>query len=271
MAVPSLRTRFTLQIKPLTPTSVVVSPAKTAIFVGVSVSLAAIVAPEKAVDKTVVWSTSNPSIATVKNGIVTAHKTGNVTISATTSNGKTAQCAVRVEPKTSIRILKTSISTNYVDGVDPNIYWRNDSGKTIKYITFVATAYNAVGDVARCEIRRQTTMRLQITGPIQSFSNIDDIQGGWFKYKDQISEVSYAYDKERGLLKDQYEVDAPYPFENYRLKPADYFNVYNQTHHWNAVWYNGDISYFSIARVEIICMDGTTETIISPIIWQYML
>ena len=48
-------------------------------------------------DKTVNWRTSNSKVATVKNGKITAKKAGTVTITAKTSNGKTATCKVTVK------------------------------------------------------------------------------------------------------------------------------------------------------------------------------
>lgn len=43
------------------------------------------------------WSSSDPTVATVEDGIVTALKGGNTTITAVTANGKIAKCEVSVE------------------------------------------------------------------------------------------------------------------------------------------------------------------------------
>ena len=62
-----------------------------------TLGLEATVGPETTTDKTVTWSTSDASIATVdKNGIVTAISVGKVTITATTANGLTATCEITV-------------------------------------------------------------------------------------------------------------------------------------------------------------------------------
>ena len=60
---------------------------------------------------------------------------------------------------------------NYVGGVDVDIYAVNTSNKTIKYLTFDVTPYNAVGDVQRGEIRRISTMHLESTGPYVGISS----------------------------------------------------------------------------------------------------
>ncbi|MCM1367681.1 MAG: Ig-like domain-containing protein [Roseburia sp.] len=60
-------------------------------------TLTATVAPDNATDKTVTWSSSAPTVATVDNaGKVTAKAEGTATITATTANDKTATCAVTV-------------------------------------------------------------------------------------------------------------------------------------------------------------------------------
>ena len=53
--------------------------------------------PSNATNKSVTWTSSNPSIASINNkGIVTAHNLGTVTITATSSNGKIAKSTLIV-------------------------------------------------------------------------------------------------------------------------------------------------------------------------------
>ena len=67
------------------------------IIVGAVKQLSALVIPANANDKSLVWSSSNKSIATVtKEGLVTAIRTGSTTITVTTSNKKTARSVVTV-------------------------------------------------------------------------------------------------------------------------------------------------------------------------------
>ena len=62
---------------------------------GQTVTLTAAVSPENATDKTVTWSTSNDTVATVSDGVVTAVAAGEATIAATAGD-KRASCTVTV-------------------------------------------------------------------------------------------------------------------------------------------------------------------------------
>lgn len=78
-------------------TGVSLKPNTLSLKVGKAEALSAVVIPANADNKTVSWSTSDPSVATVANGLVTAVKEGSATITVTTADGgKTATCAVTV-------------------------------------------------------------------------------------------------------------------------------------------------------------------------------
>ena len=81
-------------------TSITLNKAELSLYIGETETLLATVLPDNATDKTVVWSSSDNSIATVSSvGLVTALKTGSVTITAS-SGGKSANCTVTVNEKT---------------------------------------------------------------------------------------------------------------------------------------------------------------------------
>ena len=77
--------------------SVGLSSTELSMVAGEQFTLTATVLPENATDKTVVWSSFNPSVATVEDGTVTALAVGEAVITATSKTGKgTASCAVSV-------------------------------------------------------------------------------------------------------------------------------------------------------------------------------
>ena len=78
-------------------TGVSLKPNTLSLKVGKAEALSAVIIPANADNKTVSWSTSDPSVATVADGLVTAVKEGSATITVTTADGgKTATCAVTV-------------------------------------------------------------------------------------------------------------------------------------------------------------------------------
>lgn len=83
-------------------TGVTLTPKTLTLEEGKTSTLTATVAPSNASDKTVSWTSSEPTIATVdQNGKVTAVKAGQTNITVTTNNGnKTDTCAVTVTTKT---------------------------------------------------------------------------------------------------------------------------------------------------------------------------
>lgn len=78
-------------------TSVSVKPSSLSLKVGETAQLTATVTPVNADNDNVNWSSSDNSVATVADGLVTAVKEGSATITVTTvDGGKTATCAVTV-------------------------------------------------------------------------------------------------------------------------------------------------------------------------------
>jgi formylglycine-generating enzyme required for sulfatase activity len=77
---------------------------------GATGTLEAAIAPSNATDQTVTWASSDESVATVSNGVVTAVAVGTATITVTTANRITATCTVTVtQPVTNITGVPTVV------------------------------------------------------------------------------------------------------------------------------------------------------------------
>lgn len=83
--------------EPVHATGVTLDKISASVKQGKTITLTATVAPEDAANKNVTWSSSDTSVATVSNGVVTGVTTGNALITATTEDGShTASCTVTV-------------------------------------------------------------------------------------------------------------------------------------------------------------------------------
>ena len=105
---------------------------------GKSIKLNVTVMPVSANNKKIIWSSSNSKVARVSaDGVVTAVKKGEVTITAKSSDGsnKKATCKVKVtestnksEVKDGIYIIESAVNSNYVIDVDGK---KTDDGANI--------------------------------------------------------------------------------------------------------------------------------------------
>ena len=98
-------------------TKIALNKSDTIMEVGEYIIVSAVVRPSNATNKKVTWTSSNTRVATVSSsGKITAKNVGTATITAKTSNGKTAKIKITVTEKfinvTSIALNKTSASLN---------------------------------------------------------------------------------------------------------------------------------------------------------------
>ncbi|MCR3758259.1 Ig-like domain-containing protein [Clostridium felsineum] len=126
---------------PATTNSVNLNKTTDALMTGQTDTLTASVLPDDAKNKTVTWSSSDSSIASVDNsGKITAVKAGQATIMATTVDGKKASCTVTVTdtPAGQVKLtiyMPSDIKREYYltqDQLNDFLNWYNDkaSGKT---------------------------------------------------------------------------------------------------------------------------------------------
>lgn len=86
--------------EPVKVTAVTLNVTSLSLTEGETGTISATVIPSNADNQKVLWSTDSPDIATVSDGVVTAVKEGEATITATSDDGgKTATCTISVKAK----------------------------------------------------------------------------------------------------------------------------------------------------------------------------
>ncbi len=154
---------------------------------GQTTTLVATISPGDADEKTVTWTTSKASIATVVNGVVTAVAEGTATITATVG-GKSATCAISVKKAviavTSVTLNKTSLSltkgqseqlsatVNPDNATDKSVTW-SSSDETIASVTqngLVTAKKSGKATITAKAGEKSATCEVTITTPVESVS-----------------------------------------------------------------------------------------------------
>ena len=88
---------YSANVDPVQAMGVTLDKTSASVKLGKTITLTATVTPADAANQNVTWSSSDTSVATVNNGVVTGVATGNAKITVTTEDGShTASCAVTV-------------------------------------------------------------------------------------------------------------------------------------------------------------------------------
>lgn len=139
-----------VNVIPIEVEEITLNEKEVSLKVGETVSLTATVKPENSTDKTILWSSSDEEIATVKDGVVTAVKIGSATIIAKAGD-KSATCAVTVvaTPVTSVTLDRATASLKAGETVTLTATVKPDDAtdKTVTWTTSdatVATVSNGV-------------------------------------------------------------------------------------------------------------------------------
>lgn len=165
--------------------SVTLNHTELSMVTGETVTLVASVSPITATDKTVVWESNDPEVATVEDGVVTAAAAGNATITAT-AGGKSATCSVVVSDAAISTIAEvkamekgeTAVTVGKVVAIDGNsAYISDETGGLYVYNWF----YNDKTSELRSWTMGQT---VEVRGVI-------DIYNGLFQIKYDESKASY--------------------------------------------------------------------------------
>lgn len=190
--------------------------------------------------------------------------------------------------KPAIELTRTELDKNSVGGASPTVYYCNNSSKTIKYITWYMTPYNAVGDAVRCSVRGYSQARGLTTGPIEPyhldipsspklFNDKSVDQDGPFAYIDDLTfyYINNGEVKSIDNLCDIYIDKYNQPFvRNYNSGTSNYATYLTEDEIKNAayklelsyfdcLWYNSTIRDFRVNKAVVEFMDGTKQTVSS--------
>lgn len=119
------------EVETINVTGVSLDKTSETLEIGGTTTLTATVAPSNATNKNITWSSSNTSVATVNNGVVTAVAAGTADITVTTEDGSfTATCAITVNSGAVVGNEATINFKNTSDIVgeatDDQITWSNN-------------------------------------------------------------------------------------------------------------------------------------------------
>lgn len=126
----------TVEAKYVPVSSISLDLSSAEIHVGESIMLTATVAPADATNAKVSWTSSDPSVAAVENGKVSALSTGTAEITVTTDDGgKTASCKVSILEAVPYLCLETESGANHlkIENLNANLEYSLGDGVWHRY------------------------------------------------------------------------------------------------------------------------------------------
>lgn len=155
-----------------------------------------------------------------------------------------------------VDVISGGFTVNSVGGVTPGILFRNNSGKTIKYISFEMTPYNKVDDPVKCTVHNYSTKTCKATGS--------------FEPDEGIGKVTYSLTSSIPTILGR-DTDKPYYYTNIThekvyLDKASYAKTANNMPGWDYVWYNSGIDYIKVTKAIVEYMDGSSDTVSCDVI-----
>ena len=194
---------YTFVVKGTVPvSSVSLNKTSTTLYLGGTETLTATVNPTDATDKTITWSSSDTSVATVSsNGKITANSNngGYAIITATASNGKKATCIVHVKASTAQMRNSCVLTAHSIDLHGGNYYTYAPSvfiDTNNNYSVYIFSCSNKDPHVTRDHIYLNSTDNFVLTPTSgwDSYHNCDPtVVEGNFVYNNKTYKYAIAY------------------------------------------------------------------------------
>ena len=200
-------------------TSVSLNSSSAQLKIGEELVLTATIYPADATNKNVKWNSSDTSVASVYNGIVSAHKAGNSTITVSTEDGsRTATCQITVTepPKaTSLILSDSSINgyiykdhsrfysisvTSYPENAVTDYEWTSSDTRVAKVSGYGNTASIYTEDYGESTIT-VTDRRTGISASMTIHTIVED-----FAWKEESEETMYGFPMITILLNEEYKL-----------------------------------------------------------------
>ena len=153
-----LKATCTVTVKTVDVTGIKLNPKTLVLEKGCTADLTATITPDNASDKTIIWESSVPAVATVENGKITAVANGDTIITAKTSNGFEATATISVydiiagaEPLSTIiseRELTEATSLKVFGTLTDDDFKALDDLKKLETLDLTATTNTAIPDSA---------------------------------------------------------------------------------------------------------------------------
>ncbi len=146
---------ITVNYGPTVVTGVSLDNEELSIVEGAKATLVATVAPEEATNKNVSWTSTNETVATVDNGVITAKAPGDTIITVITADqGKTATCSVTV---TAAKVATMTAENDFTGGsYAPNAYERYASDESGLAFNCVDVMSTGSGESKQIQFKKST-------------------------------------------------------------------------------------------------------------------
>ena len=189
---PEKKASCTVTVQNIAVNTITLNQSSLSIVEGNTYQLTATVKPDNAFEKNVTWTSSNSAVATVSStGLVTAIAEGTATITAS-CGGKTATCAVSVDPKvinvTSVTLNQTSVTVEMGEGFqliatvlpekasNKDVTWSSSNTSIARVDSFGKVTTSAIGSavitVTTVDGAKTANCAVTVTAPPVSVSSI---------------------------------------------------------------------------------------------------